>query len=128
MFVLDDTEERIAWFRSRLPRVRSAKTSREALEILSAEHFDVVFLDHDLSFMDAGFPNRQHGNGKEVARYLAYTKFAGRIVIHSRADQAAVMAKILPHATVCRYGDFEIISVAPQGPRCSEPSRRAAAR
>jgi hypothetical protein len=86
-----------------------AKTSDEALEILSSQKFDIVFLDHDLSWMDAGFPNRLHGNGKEVARYLARTKFPGKIVIHSRSDQAAMMAKILPQATVARFGEFEIV-------------------
>jgi CheY-like chemotaxis protein len=108
VFVLDDTEERIAWFRSKLPNVRFAKTCDEALEILSSEKFDFVFLDHDLSWMDAGFPDRLHGNGKEVARYLARTKFPGKVVIHSRSDQAEAMTKILPHATVARFGEFEI--------------------
>jgi CheY-like chemotaxis protein len=117
VFVLDDTEERLDWFRSRLPRIRSAKTAEEALAILSAEEFDAVFLDHDLHWMDAGYPDRQHGNGKEVARYLAYSKFAGKVVIHSRSEQADVMAKILPQATVCRYGDFEITQDAPLSPQ-----------
>ncbi len=108
VFVLDDTEDRISWFRQRLPQMRYAKTAQAAVEILSAEKFDLVFLDHDLSWVDAGFPNRQHGNGKEVARYLARTGFAGRIVIHSKADQAEAMAKILPQATLARFGDFDI--------------------
>jgi RNA polymerase sigma factor (TIGR02999 family) len=29
------------------------------------KNFDAIFLDRDLSWMDAGFPDRQHGNGKE---------------------------------------------------------------
>jgi len=108
VFVLDDSEDRISWFRQHVPGVRYAKTADAALEILSAEQFDCVFLDHDLSWMDAGFPDRLHGNGKEVARYLARTGFDGRIVIHSRSEQAPVMKKILPQAAVCRFGDFEI--------------------
>jgi CheY-like chemotaxis protein len=107
-FVLDDTDDRISWFRSKLPKLRFAKTCDEALEILSSESFDMVFLDHDLSWMDAGFPSRQHGNGKEVARYLARTQFPGKIVIHSRSDQAEAMAKILPQATIARFGEFDI--------------------
>ena len=107
-FVLDDTEDRISWFRSKLPNLRFAKTCDEALEILSSDSFDMVFLDHDLSWMDAGFPRRQHGNGKEVARYLARTQFSGKIVIHSRSDQAEAMAKILPQATIARFGEFDI--------------------
>ena len=111
VFVLDDTEDRLGWFRKQLPGVelRWAKTAAAAIEILASEPFDLVFLDHDLSFMDAGFPERQFGNGKEVARYLAIKKFAGRVVIHSHADAAAVMAKILPQASVCRFDALEIV-------------------
>lgn len=112
--MLDDTEDRISWFRSKLPKVRFAKTCDEALEILSSEKFDLVFLDHDLSWMDAGFPDRMHGNGKEVARYLARTRFVGKIVIHSRSDQADAMAKILPQATIARFGEFDINLDSPQ--------------
>jgi CheY-like chemotaxis protein len=109
VFVLDDTEDRISWFRQRLPQMRYAKTAEAALEILSGEVFDLVFLDHDLSWMDAGFPDRQHGNGKEVARYLARTKFSGRVVIHSKnEDGVKAMRKILPAATLARFGDFDI--------------------
>jgi hypothetical protein len=110
VFVLDDTEDRLSWFRQRVPNFRYAKTADKALEILSTEQFDCVFLDHDLSWMDAGFPDRQHGNGKEVARYLARTGFSGRVVIHSRSEQAPVMAKILPEAIVVRFGDFDLQS------------------
>lgn len=124
--MLDDTEDRISWFRSKLPNLRYAKTSQAAIEILSSESFDLVFLDHDLSWVDAGFPDRQHGNGKEVARYLARTNFSGRIVIHSRSDQAATMAKILPQATVSRFGDFEIIAV-PGAAAADSPRGKAAA-
>lgn len=109
VFVLDDTEERLRWFRERCPKMRFATTSQAALDILSSEKFDLVFLDHDLSFMDAGFPLRQFGNGKEVARYLAYSKFPGRIVIHSHSEQAQVMAKILPQAAVCRFDCLNIV-------------------
>lgn len=114
VFVLDDTEDRISWFRSKLPNVRFAKTCDEALEILSSENFDLIFLDHDLSWMDAGFPSRLHGNGKEVGRYLARTRFLGKIVIHSRSDQANAMAKILPQATIARFGEFDITLDSPQ--------------
>jgi CheY-like chemotaxis protein len=110
VFVLDDTEDRLKWFRSRLPKMREAKTARAALEILGTESFDLVFLDHDLSFMDAGFPERQFDNGKEVARYLAITKFAGRVVIHSKnEDGVKAMKKALPAADVARFDEFEIV-------------------
>lgn len=112
--MLDDTEDRLRWFREQLAGVfcRQAKTAGEALDVL-AEPFDLVFLDHDLSWEDAGFPERQHGNGKEIARYLARTNFSGRVVIHSKnEDGIKAMKKLLPAATIARFGDFEIIVTA----------------
>jgi len=115
VFVLDDTEDRLRWFRERVPQMREAKTAEAAVEILAAEEFDLVFLDHDLSWMDAGFPERQHGNGKEVARYLARTNFKGRIVIHSKNDiGVAAMKKLLPTASVARFDEFEIVAAESQ--------------
>lgn len=111
VLVVDDSEDRISWFRQRLGNVKFAKTSARAIELLAENSFKVAFLDHDLHWMDAGFPHRQHGNGKEVARYLAAHQFAGITVIHSRSDQAEVMAQILPHAKVCRFGEFDITAL-----------------
>jgi hypothetical protein len=112
VFVLDDSEDRISWFRRRIGNLTYANTSAAAIDVLSRQEFKVAFLDHDLHWMDAGFPNRQHGNGKEVARYLASHEFAGIVVIHSRSEQAAVMAKILPQAKICPFGDFDIAESA----------------
>lgn len=108
VFVLDDSEDRLSWFR------QFAKTSAAAIDVLSRQSFKVAFLDHDLHWMDAGFPNRQHGNGKEVARHLASHWFAGIVVIHSRSKQAAVMAKILPAAKVYPFGEFDIARAFPR--------------
>jgi len=108
VFVLDDSEDRISWFRQRCPNMRYAKTAKEAISILQSERFDACFLDHDLHWMDAGFPDRQHGNGKEVARFLARTGFEGRVVIHSVSSQVQAMKKILPHAIAAEFGSFEI--------------------
>jgi hypothetical protein len=120
VFVLDDTEERLQWFRNRVPAMRSATTAEDAITILTAETFDLVFLDHDLTWLDAGFPDRQFGNGKEVARYLARTGFKGRVVIHSKSDQAEAMRKILPAATCERFGDFELTMTDAQPVECEK--------
>ena len=118
VFVLDDTQDRLYWFRERLcgvAKLRDAKTAKRAIEILSEEEFDLVFLDHDLSFMDAGFPERQFDNGKEVARFLAIRKFPGKVVIHSKNDDGVrAMKKSLPAATVARFDEFEIVLSSPQ--------------
>lgn len=108
VLVLDDSEDRISWFQQRLHNVKFATTSAAAIDLISQHNFKVAFLDHDLHWMDAGFPNRQHGNGKEVARYLAIHAFDGLVVIHSCSEQAEVMAKILPQAKVCPFGDFDV--------------------
>ena len=108
VFVLDDSEDRISWFRQRIHHVKFAKTSAAAINLISRHRFKVAFLDHDLHWMDAGFPNRQHGNGKEVARYLAIHAFDGIVVIHSRSEQAVAMARMLPQAKVCQFGNFDI--------------------
>jgi hypothetical protein len=118
VFVLDDAEDRLRWFQARLPAMRCAKTAEAAIEILAAESFDLVFLDHDLSWEDAGFPERQHGNGKEVARYLARTHFAGRVVIHSKnEDGVRAMKKLLPQATIARFDEFDVVIAAPSPAR-----------
>lgn len=109
VFVLDDTEDRLSWFRSKLPNMHYAKTAQQAIEILGSEDFDFVFLDHDLHWLDAGYPDRQHGNGKEVARFLAIKKFSGKVVIHSHADAAQVMHRILPQALRCRFDQLDIV-------------------
>jgi response regulator RpfG family c-di-GMP phosphodiesterase len=112
VFVLDDTEDRLRWFRRGLAGIaqyHEAKTAAAAIEILSTEPFDLVFLDHDLSWEDAADSTRLHGNGKEVARYLARTGFAGRVVIHSKNEEGVdAMRKILPAAMPARFGDFEV--------------------
>lgn len=116
VFVLDDTQDRLFWFRQNLKGVaayRDATTAERAIEILEDQEFDYVFLDHDLTWMDAGFPDRQHGNGKEVARFLAIKKFPGKVVIHSKNDVGvAAMKKVLPTAEIARFGDFEIVIAA----------------
>lgn len=95
--------------------MKCAKTAQAAIEILAGETFDLVFLDHDLSFMDAADNSRQFGNGKEVARYLAIKKFAGKVVIHSKNEAGvSVMAKILPQATIARFDEFEITTAHSQ--------------
>lgn len=109
VFVLEDSADRIAWFRQQIPHVAIASTCDDALEQLSTKRFDFVFLDHDLSFLDAAYPERMHGNGKEVARYLARSGFSGVVVIHSKHEAAAAaMKNYLPQASLMPFGTFEI--------------------
>lgn len=111
VFVLDDREDRIHWFKRRVPQAVFARNAEVAKYELkqSGKKFKVCFLDHDLSWIDAGFPGRQYGNGKEIARLLRDLDFKGIVVIHSKHRECAeVMNEILPNAYVLPFGYFDI--------------------
>jgi CheY-like chemotaxis protein len=115
VLVLEDMPERIAWFKERLPQAVYATTADAAIEALKSREFRAVFLDHDLHWMHAN-NTIVKGTGKEVALYLKKTSFPGVIVIHSKHDEAAdVMHRILPHAKLARFGEFEIVSANGSG-------------
>ena len=108
VLVVEDTEDRISWFRQRLPHATFAKTTEEAFLALNQQEFKVLFLDHDLHWMHAD-NSIFKGTGKEVARFLAEKGFLGIVVIHSKNEEgAAVMQKYLPNAKLARFGSFEI--------------------
>jgi hypothetical protein len=112
VFVLDDSDQRIAWFRQRVPQAVVAKTASQARSILEENKFKIVFLDHDLGFLDAADPHRLYDNGKEVARYLAIRNFEGIVVIHSlNAVGAIIMQGYLPQARLEPFGTFDIEQV-----------------
>jgi hypothetical protein len=51
VLVLEDTDERISWFRERIPQAVYVKTTDAAIRELSRHTFQAVFLDHDLEWM-----------------------------------------------------------------------------
>jgi len=109
VLVVEDREDRISWFRVRLPNAVFAKNAEAALQALNQHEFKVAFLDHDLHWMHADNTIFK-GTGKEVARYMAQHRFQGIVVIHSRHEEgAAVMKKFLPKARLAPFGTFEII-------------------
>jgi CheY-like chemotaxis protein len=109
VLILEDTQERITWFKERLPKAVYVATADAAIEALNTYQFRAVFLDHDLHWMHAD-NTIVKGTGKEVALHLKKTGFPGVIVIHSKHDDAAdVMQKILPHAKRARFDEFEIV-------------------
>jgi hypothetical protein len=111
VLVLEDTEQRIGWFRQRLPDAVYAATASQAIRAIKANTFRLVFLDHDLGFLDAADPYRPNSNGKEVARYLAEIGFPGIVVIHSLNEVGReLMRRILPQSRIAPYGTFDIQS------------------
>lgn len=112
VFVLDDSDQRLTWFRQRLPQAVFAKSASEARGILEKNEFKIVFLDHDLGFLDAADPHRLYDNGKEVARFLAIRKFEGIVVIHSLNEVGAkIMQGYLSQARLEPFGTFDIEQV-----------------
>jgi hypothetical protein len=108
--VVEDTEDRISWFRQRLPKAVFAKSADAAIRAFSEQDFKIAFLDHDLHWMHADNTIFK-GTGKEVARYIAEHRFEGIVVIHSRHEEgAAAMKKFLPQAKIAPFGSFDIVS------------------
>lgn len=111
ILVVEDTEDRISWFRQRLPNAVFVKSAEAALEALSQQEFKVAFLDHDLHWMHADNTIFK-GTGKEVARFMAQQGFKGIVIIHSKhEDGTAAMKKFLPDARLAPFGSFEILHV-----------------
>jgi len=107
---VEDTEDRISWFRERLPNAVFAKCAKDAFRALNQQEFKVIFLDHDLHWMHAD-NSIFKGTGKEVARFLAEKDFQGIAIIHSRHEEgAAAMKKYLSNAKLAPFGSFDIIS------------------
>jgi hypothetical protein len=49
------------------------------------------------------------GTGKEVAFHLKKVGFPGIVVIHGKNENGVeVMRRILPTATIARFGEFEV--------------------
>jgi hypothetical protein len=91
-----------------IPKATIASTAEDALAILSQGSFDFCFLDHDLCFNDAAFPDRP-GSGERVAHYLAQKGFVGRTVIHSVNEIGAIRMKARLHqAQIAPFGTFEV--------------------
>jgi|SRR5579862_5223411 len=110
VLIVEDTEERISWFKKRIPKAIFAKDAEAAFSSLRQQEFKVAFLDHDLHWMHAD-NSIFKGTGKEVARFMAQQGFKGIVIIHSKhEDGAAMMKKYLPNARLAPFGTFEIVS------------------
>jgi hypothetical protein len=110
VLVVEDTEDRISWFRQRLPKAVFAKNAEAAFRALEQQEFKFAFLDHDLHWMHAD-NSIFKGTGKEIARFMANHEFQGIVIIHSRHEAgAAAMKKYLANARLAPFGSFELTS------------------
>src|SRR4051794_38626198 len=74
VFVLEDDEERQNWFLKRFfgHTVDLAPNAEKGLELLKANQYDAIFLDHDLKFEHYGSNERDdESTGYAVAGFLA---------------------------------------------------------
>jgi hypothetical protein len=83
---LDDDPIRLDRFKSLMPYAVQVSTADEAMEALTEDSYDVIFLDHDLGgeiFVDSDV----HNTGATVALWLSdnltYIQHKSLIVIHS---------------------------------------------
>ena len=102
VFLLDDDTLRHEWFARQFKghRLDVAVEPARAVELLSTNHYDLIFLDHDLlpeHYYAEGFDDER--TGYAVARWLADTPSrhaAASIVVHTRnADGALRMVGLL---------------------------------
>jgi hypothetical protein len=108
VLVVEDSFDRIPWFRHSLPHATIVRHPLNGIDALSGHDFGIVFLDGDLlcpQCMDGG----------DVAKYLVDVRYPGRVIVHShnyflsrRMEEAFRKANIT-HIRV-PFGDFEIAS------------------
>ena len=102
VFLLDDDTLRHEWFARQFKGdlLDVAVEPARAVELLSSNHYDLIFLDHDLlpeHYYAEGFDDER--SGYAVARWLAesHTRCAAAsIIVHTRnADGALRMVELL---------------------------------
>jgi CheY-like chemotaxis protein len=105
VFLLDDDAARHDWFARQFKgdHVDVAADAARACELLASNHYDVVFLDHDLlpeHYYAEEFDDER--SGYAVARWLADRPAClsdTRIIVHTRnADGALRMVELLRRA------------------------------
>ena len=118
VFLLDDDTRRHRWFTERFTgdHIDIAQTAQEAIELLSENFYDAVFLDHDL------LPEHYHAESNDdertgfaVATWLAANPQAqptSTVVVHTRnADGAMRMVQALRNAgRAAEYVPFPMLS------------------
>jgi CheY-like chemotaxis protein len=102
VFLLDDDTLRHDWFARQFKgeRLDVAEEPARAVELLAANHYDLIFLDHDLlpeHYYAEGFDDER--SGYAVARWLSERPdrcAVAQIIAHTRnADGALRMVELL---------------------------------
>lgn len=120
VFLLDDDQRRHKWFERRFSgdELAIAKNVIEAKEILEKEHFDAIFLDHDL--LPHHYESNEHGDfdntGFAVAEWLnqrADLQRAATIIVHTRNADAAIpmVQKLRETGRMVEYCAFPMLDL-----------------
>lgn len=97
VFLLDDDTRRHRWFKKRFDgdELSIAETVEEAKELLSANAYDAIFLDHDL--LPEHYESNTHDDfartGYAIAEFLDEKRElqrASTIIVHTRNADAAI--------------------------------------
>ena len=107
ILLLEDNDERIQQFKDWIPSLDIAITAEEAINLLKANKYDLIFLDHDLGgkvFVDSS----EFNTGYTVARYMRENLIlSGMVIVHSHNVVGAANIKaVLPHAVLLPFGTF----------------------
>jgi hypothetical protein len=76
ILVVEDMEDRISWFRKRMPKAVFAKNAEAAFRALEKQELKVLLLDHDLHWMHAD-NSIFKGTGRKSLGLLRRRTFTG---------------------------------------------------
>ena len=103
VLIVEDSLERIRAYKRWLPRARLSASARDAIAEIEKKTPDTIFLDRDfvLSY------------GEDVAKYLAATKFKGKVYVTSANPFGAqLIVKILVDGGIdCEVTPFSILGI-----------------
>jgi hypothetical protein len=103
VFILEDSDSRIEWFKQHFPNADIAKTAKEAYIYLENE-YDLIFLDHDLGGEILVDSNKDN-TGYQVAKFISSSinKNTETIIHTLNPCGAQNMKNALPHARYIPY-------------------------
>lgn len=106
IFILEDSDERIKFFKKQLlgENLFIAKTVEKGkIELSKHEHWDMIFLDHDLDgaiFIDSNKPN----TGYQLAKYIKKNNTYSNIILHTMNPNGSKnMKAILKNAKIIPF-------------------------
>lgn len=120
VFLLDDDRRRHRWFSKRFSgdELDIAETVEQAKELLAANTYDAIFLDHDL--LPHHYESNEHDDfastGYAVAEWLFENRNlqrAATIIVHTRNADAAVrmVQKLRDAGRNCEYCAFPMLDL-----------------